>query len=117
MITQIATIHLFYPMLFTVLIVLIIAVCSVIKSRNGNMTFKDMFCKSSDNAKEITLDTTSKMADMHNNIVKLDFTSVHEKELDQLEKGYKKLKENVEYLNEKVDELFERIIKLEINHK
>lgn len=109
--------NLFYPMLFTVLIVLIIAVCSVIKSRNGNMTFKDMFCKSSDNAKEITLDTTSKMADMHNNIVKLDFTNIHEKELDQLEKGLKKLKENVEDLNEKVNELLERIIKLEINHK
>lgn len=117
MITQVTQIHLFYPLLALVLIVITIAVCSVIKSRNGNMTFKDMFCKSSDNAKDITLDTTNKMKDMHDNVVHVKFGVEHEKELDYLEKGYDKLIKDVEELNVKVDMILKRVIKLEKHPK
>ena len=82
---QTTTINLFYPMLFTVIVIAIIAICSVIKYRNGNMTFKDMFSKSSDNAKEVTIDTTTKMKDMHSEVVKAEFTEAHEKEIHSLE--------------------------------
>ena len=110
MITQIANIHLFYPMLFITIVIIVITVCSVIKSRNGNMTFRDMFCKSSDNAKDVTIDTTSKMAEMHKQVV---FTEAHEHELDTLEKGLKRLEDNVKELKTKVNELCECIISLE----
>ena len=100
------TINLFYPLIAFILIVLIIAISSVIKSRNGNMTFKDMFSKSSDNAKEITIDTTNKMTNMHNEVVKMQFTSAHEAELHKLEFM-------VNDLNQKFDLLLERVIKLE----
>ena len=109
-----ANIHLFYPMLFITIVIIVITVCSVIKSRNGNMTFRDMFCKSSDNAKEVTIDTTSKMADMHRQVV---FTEAHEHELDTLEKDIKKLQDTVNDLNDKVNELCERILTLENKNK
>ena len=113
MITQIANIHLFYPMLFIVLTILIVSVSSVIKSRSSNMTFKDMFSKSSDNAKEVTIDTTTKMADMHNKVIPMQYTSVQEKEFHTLECGLKELKENVEELKEKVNTLLDRVIAIE----
>lgn len=113
MIEQVTQIHLFYPLLALVLIVLIVAICSVIKYRNGNLTFKDIFFKSSDNAKEITVDTTDKMAKMHDNVVKLDFNSSHENELHSLETGLKELQDNVKDLEKKVDLLIERVVNLE----
>ena len=103
------TVNLFYPMIAITFIILIIAITSIIKSRNGNMTFKDMFCKSSDNAKQITIDTTTKMKDMHNEVIKVDFTSAHEKELHKLELM-------VQDLNQKFDLLLKRVINIENNH-
>lgn len=99
------TINLFYPLLFLTIIVVFFGICGVIKSRNGNMTFKDMFCKSSDNAKEVTLDTTSKMATMHNNALPTNFTVGHERELHTFECRLKVLEAKSEELNAKVDEL------------
>lgn len=124
MITQIANFHLFYPMLFTTIVILIIAVCSTIKYMNGNTThkgivenIKDIFFKSSDNAREVTIDTTSKMKDMHDNVVKVDFTSNHEHEFHTIECDLKQLKETVDDINEKVNDLMRRIIILEETKK
>ena len=83
-----ANIHLFYPMLFiTVGIILVVFICSV---KAILIKFKD---KDSQNfifqthVQEHT-DTTSKMADMHKQVV---FTEAHEHELDTLENGLKRL--------------------------
>jgi len=101
--TEITTINLFYPLLFIVLIVLIVAICSVIKSRNGNMTFKDMFSKSSDNAKEITIDTTGKMANMHSEVIKAEFTEAHEKEIHELEVKIHRMEQLINSIKDDID--------------
>lgn len=111
--TTVWDINLFYPLLALVLIVLTVTICSVIKSRNGNMTFRDIFCKSSDNAKDVTIYTTSKMKDMHDNVVHVQFGEEHEKEFDVIEKELKKLQNNINELNEKVDLLIKRLVILE----
>ena len=70
------------------------------------MTFKDMFSKSSDNAKEVTIDTTSKMKDMHNEVVKVEFTPAHEKEIHHLEVMVKEIRDDI-------NKLFDRVAYLE----
>ena len=123
MMEYVLNLKLFYPMLFTTIVILTIAVCSTIKYMNGNTThkgivenIKDIFFKSSDNAKEVTIDTTSKMKSMHDNVIPLKYTSVQEKELHTIEVGLKNLKDNVDEINAKVDELIKRVIILE-EHK
>lgn len=113
MIEQVTQIHLFYPLLALVLIVLIVAICSVIKYKNGNLTFKDIFFKSTDNAKEVTIDTTNKMKSMHDNVIKVDFTSNHEHELHSIECNLKKIEEDIEELKTIVNSLLARVIELE----
>lgn len=109
--------NLFYILLFVFLIITIIAVCSTIKNKNGHSTFRDIFFKSSDNAKEVTIDTTTKMGKMHDNVVHLQFGIEHEQELDSLEKNLKKLDEDVQELKETVTLLFNKVIELEKQHK
>lgn len=121
MITQIARFHFFYPMLFTTFIIAILAICSVIKSRNGNMTFKDMFSLSSNNAKEITIDTTDKMKDMHTEVIKV-LPETYEHELHKLNTDVKSNTDKItrvealaQELNDKFDLLLQRVIELEKN--
>lgn len=104
--TQVATFHLFYPMLFLTIVILGIIIALVIAKCKDGKLFQNIFYKSTDNAKEITLDTTSKMKSMHDNVVKVDFTASHEKELHLLE-------QNVKELNIKVDLLMEKVITIE----
>lgn len=106
MIEQIATIRLFYPMLF--LTIVIIAVVLIFAIKAILIKFKD---DDSQNFRFKThvdehTDTTSKMKSMHDNVVKVDFTVSHEKELHLLE-------QNVKELNIKVDLLMEKVIAIE----
>lgn len=109
------TVNLFYPLLFTVLIVLIVAICSVIKSRNGNMTFKDMFCVSSNNAKEVTIDTTGKMRDMHSDVVD-GLPIVYHKELNIIHSEIKDTNDRIEELANNINEKLDMIL-LSMQHK
>lgn len=118
---DIVSMSFFYPMLFGTLIILILAVCSVIKSRNGNMTFKDMFSLSSNNAKEITIDTTDKMKDMHTEVIKV-LPDAYEHELHKLNSDVRTNTDKItrvealaQELNDKFDLLLQRVIELEKN--
>lgn len=108
--TEFIHINLFYPLLFLVIITLIVTVGIVVKGIKGDDTFKSIFNVSSNNAKDITVDTTTKMKSMHDNVVHIQFGQEHEKELHKLE-------ENIKDLNDKVDLLFERVIRLEQDNR
>ena len=55
------------------------------------------------------------MAQMHNNVVKVDFTEKHESEFHSLERGLKDLDDRVKDLKKEVDKLIARVIELENN--
>ena len=133
--TTVWDINLFYPLVILAVIVLIVTIGLVIKGRNSDFTFKDIFFKSStdtkdiffkssDNAKEVAIDTTSKMKDMHDNVIKVDFTSSHEHELDEIEQTIdthttqlEQLTTKVEQIDVKVDELLNQFIELRKQNK
>lgn len=122
--TEITTINLFYPLLFIFLIVVAVTIGLVIRGKSSDKKDTTIFTKSSDNAKEVTIDTTSKMAKMHDNVVKVDFTSSHEHELDEIEQTIdthttqlEQLTLKVEQIDVKVDELLNQFIELRKRNK
>lgn len=119
--------NLFYVFLFTFLIIVVIAICGTIKFLNGNTThkgivenIKDIFFKSSDNAKEVTIDTTSKMENMHTKVVD-GIPEVYHQELHSLEVSVKSLTDITIEINQKLDILMAQVIKtrkvIDINSK
>ena len=96
------TFKLFYPMLFiTIGIVAIILICS---AKSVLINFKD---KDSQNFQfkthvEEHQDTTTKMKDMHNEVVKVEFTPQHEKEIHHLEVMVKEIRDDVNLLFERI---------------
>lgn len=122
--TSLVQIHLFYPLLFIFLIVVAVTIGLVVRGKSGDKKDTTIFAKSSDNAKEITIDTTSKMKSMHDNVVKVDFTSSHEHELDDIEQiidnhttQLEQLTLKVEQIDVKVDELLNQFIELRKQNK
>lgn len=130
MIEQTTQIHLFYPVLILLIVILITAICSTIKFINGNQAnkgvvenIKDIFFKSSDNAKEITLDNnkvhidaTSKFKDV--TMEALGRTPVNiEQEFHELHTDIKQTNDRFEALakdiNEKLDKILLRVVELE----
>ena len=121
---------LFYPMLFLTIGVIAVAICSVIKFKNGNLTFKDIFAKHDDNNKDIFFrhseeheKTTDKMKDMHHDVVGC-LPQQYETELDDIELAVdknttklEKLTNDVEEINNKIDLLVSRIVELEKANK
>ena len=128
--TEMTTINLFYPFLFLTIIVLIVTVCGTIKFLNGNGThkgvienIKDIFFKSSDNAKEVTIDTTSKMENMHDKVVD-GIPIQYQREIHSIEQTVKqeqdrinKLIDDVSEINEKLNILLEWKFEAERNKK
>lgn len=110
-------VHLFYPLLFlTICLFLIISGC-VIKSIFNGSYFKAIFFKSSDNAKDVTVDTTSKMQSMHDKVIPIRYDVSKELEFHSLERGLRQLTRNVHELNDKVDILLDRVITIEQQQK
>lgn len=99
------TINLFYPCIFLTIIVLIITVGIVIVKCKDSTLVQNIFSKSNDNAKEVTINTTNKMEKMHEDVVKIDFSTSHEKELHTLELMVKELNRKVDILVDKVANL------------
>lgn len=109
----------FYPMLFTTIGIISLALIFAIKAIL--IKFKDTDSKNflfKTHVEEHT-DTTSKMAKMHDNVVKVDFTSSHEHELDEIEQTIdthttqlQDLTIKVEEINNKMDELLNLFIEL-----
>lgn len=114
----------FYPMLFTTIGVISLALIFAIKA--VLIKFKDTDSKNflfKTHVEEHT-DTTAKMKDMHDNVVKVDFTSSHELELDEIEQTVEnhttqleQLTAKVEEINDKVDELLNQFIELRKQNK
>lgn len=108
---HVITIKLFYPMLFATIIVLGIITGLVIVKCKDSKLFQNIFTKSSDNAKEITIDTTSKMKDMHAKATTIPYTEKHEKELHNIEIRLTKVEKDIIEINEKLSYALEQIIK------
>lgn len=121
----------FWLIIFIFLTIVAIIAGIVIRGKSSNKKDTTIFTKSSDNAKEITLDnnkvhmdTTGKMKSMHDNVVKVDFTSSHEHELDEIEQTIdthttqlEQLTLKVEQIDVKVDELLNQFIELKNQNK
>lgn len=96
------TINLFYPLLFTVIVVLIVTVgCVLVKCKDNNL-FGNIFNKSSDNTKEITLNTTDKLSKAHTEIVEVKWDEAHEKEMHRLEVQIREIIEKLDMLIKRV---------------
>lgn len=95
-------IHLFYPLLFLVIITLIITIGVVITKKYNDNTFTNVFYKSNDNAKDVTIHVTDTMKDMHSDVVKTEFTSAHEAEFHYIEKTLQEILDNLTLLTERV---------------
>lgn len=111
-------IHLFYPLLFIFLIVVVVTIGLVIKGKSSDKKDTFIFAKSSDNAKEVTIDTTDKMKDMHHEVVER-IPDSYEKELDDIEQTVdthstqiQNLVEKVEEINIKLDEVLMQVVEL-----
>ena len=113
--------------------IVVISICSIVgvvivKLKNKDT---DIALKHDENHKEIFfkhtdehIDTTSKMKSMHDNVVKVDFTSSHEHELDEIEQTIdnhttqlEQLTLKVEQVDVKVDELLNQFIALRKENK
>lgn len=89
---------LFYPMLFlTIGIIFVVLICS---AKSVMINFKGQ------DAENLRLtDTTTKMKDMHADVIKTDFTVAHEKEIHSLEKMVQEIRDDVDLLLERVTSL------------
>ena len=110
MLEQVNQIHLFYPLLFLVIITLIITAGVVIAKKYNDNTFTNVFYKSNDNAKDVTIHVTDNMKDMHTEVVKAEFTEQHEHELHHIETTLKEISDNLTLLTA-------RVLKLEQERK
>ncbi len=110
MLEQVNQIHLFYPLLFLAIITLIITTSVVIAKKYNDNTFTNVFYKSNDNAKDVTIHVTDSMKDMHTEVVKAEFTEQHEHELHHIETTLKEISDNLTLLTA-------RVLKLEQERK
>lgn len=103
------TINLFYPMLFTTIIVLGIIISLVVTKTKDNGLFNNIFNKHTDEH----IDTTSKMKDMHDSVIQVPYTDKQEKELHNIETRLAKIEEDFQILSDKLDEFIAKVIELE----
>ena len=108
-------INLFYPLLFIVIITITVTIGLVIAKKSSDKTQTDVFYKSNDNAKDVTIHVTDRLSQAHTEVIALP--ERYEKELDSLEKSVKgcenKLIEITEDINNKLNLLLDRVTKLE----
>lgn len=100
--TSLVQIHLFYPMLFLAFIVLTVTIGLVIKGKSSDNTYTKVFTKSSDNAKDVTIKVTTDMKDMHNEVLEHALPKEYESELHTLEVMVREINDKVNYLYEEV---------------
>ena len=105
--TDILSMHWFYPMLFTTIIAIAIITGLVITKLKDSNLFNNIFNKHTDEH----IDTTDKMKSMHDNVVKADFTQSHEKEIHDIETRLKKVEQDIIENNKKLDFLLENVVK------
>lgn len=101
---HVITIRLFYPMLFTTIIVLGIIVGLVITKTKDNGLFNNIFNKHTDEH----IDTTNKMKDMHDKVIQ--FTPAHEKEIHLIETKMIKMEQDIIEIRNILDDLLAKYI-------
>ena len=110
------TINLFYPFLFLLMIAIVITIGIVLVKNKDNNLFGNIFNKSSDNAKDITLDINDKFSKAHTEVI-TSLPQHYEDELHSLEKAVKNTENKLivlaEDVNRKLDMIIERIVILE----
>ena len=99
-------IHLFYPLLFLLLIVVTVTIGIVFRGKLADKKDTQIFVKSNDNAKDVTLNISNNMKEMHNTVVEHALPLEYEQELNSLEVMVHEIKD-------KLDLLIERVIRLE----
>lgn len=100
--TTVWDINLFYPLLFLLMIITVVTIGIVLIKNKDNNLFGNIFNRHVDEH----IDTTEKFSQAHTEIVKAEFTVAHEKELHHIQ-------EMVEEINDKLDDIIERVIELE----
>jgi polyhydroxyalkanoate synthesis regulator phasin len=112
MIEETYQIHLFYPCLITILVVLIVTIGIVIIKCKDSSLFNNIFNRHVDEH----IDTTDKFSKSHTEIVS-GLPVVYHQEFHNLEKEVKNTNSRIVQLaneiNEKMDLLVERVTKLE----
>lgn len=92
--TTVWDINIFYPLLFLLLIIVTVTIGFVLRGKTSDKKDTEIFVKSNDNAKEVTLKVTSDMEKMHNDVVNC-LPVEYEKELHFIETTLKSLNERV----------------------
>lgn len=100
-------VHLFYPLLIIAGVIALAIIVSAIKYISNSNIFKDLFFKSSDNAKDVTIHITSKMSEMHKDVIPLQYTNIQEQEFHAIEQHLKLIDKEIELLNKKYDFIIE----------
>lgn len=113
------TINLFYPLLFSLIAIIVITIGIVCIKHKDNNLFGNIFNKSSDNAKEITIDTTDKFSKAHSELITC-LPKHYEEELHYLEESVKDVQtrmiETTEDINNKLNMILEKVVELEKNN-
>ena len=97
-------IHLFYPLLFLLLISIVITIGIIIAKSSDNGLFSNIFNKHT--AEHI--DTTDKFSKAHTEVIE-HLPPVYEKELHALEKNNKKIMDILEDISDKLNMLIEHL--------
>ena len=106
--TQITTISLFYPLIFLTIIVVAVTIGLVIKGLKSDNIFNNIFSKSSDNAKDVTIKITDDFKGIHHDVIEHALPPVYERELHSLEKNNKRIIDMLETINNKLNMLIEK---------
>lgn len=111
MIEQTYQIHLFYPMLFLLLLAIVITIGIVCVKNKDNNLFGNIFNKHTDEH----IDTTGKLSKAHTEVLTLP--KEYEQEIHALESDVKEIKDNLldltKDINDKLSLLLKRVTKLE----
>ena len=93
----------FWLIIFAFLTIVTVVIGLVLRGKSGDKKDTDIFFKSSDNAKEVTLDNNK----THVQVIE-HLPPVYEKELHSLEKNNKRILDLLEDINKKVDMLLQK---------
>lgn len=103
------TLRLFYPMLFTTIIVLGIIVGLVITKTKDNGLFNNIFNKHTDEH----IDTTDKLSKAHTEVVEAKWDNAHEKEMHDIEDKLRNIEKQMQEISAMLTDITNRVIALE----
>lgn len=82
----------------------------IIKLKNKDT---DIFFKSSDNAKDVTIDTTDKLSKAHTEVVEAKWDNAHEKEMHDIEDKLRNIEKQMQEISDMLTDITNRVIALE----